>query len=97
MGFSKLFEELNQYTQDVYKLKPTVDNMIINDTWNRDTYLQTRDDNIYTIDSISKHSLSNYSTNFKKLTNEELEIIKGKAQEAGLSISSFLRMLGLKS
>ena len=32
-----------------------------------------------------------------RVTNEELEIIKGKAQEAGLSISSFLRMLGLKS
>ena len=83
MGFSKLFEELNQYTQDVYKLKPTVDNMIINDAWNRDTYLQTSDDNIYTIDSISKHSLSNYSTNFKKLTNEELEIIKNEIKTKG--------------
>ena len=83
MGFSNLFEELNQYTQDVYKLKPTVDNMIINDAWNRDTYLQTSDDNIYTIDSISKHSLSNYSTNFKKLTNEELEIIKNEIKTKG--------------
>ena len=32
-----------------------------------------------------------------RVTNEELEIIKGKSQEVGLSISSFLRMLGLKS
>lgn len=32
-----------------------------------------------------------------RVTNEELEIIKEKAQEAGLSISSFLRTLGLKS
>ncbi len=83
MGFSNLFKELNQYTQDVYKLKPTVDNMIINDTWNRDTYLQTSDDNIYTIDSIQKNSLSNYSTNFKKLTNEELEIIKNEIKTKG--------------
>ncbi len=83
MGFSNLFKELNQYTQDVCKLKPTVDNMIINDTWNRDTYLQTSDDNIYTIDSIQKNSLSNYSTNFKKLTNEELEIIKNEIKTKG--------------
>lgn len=82
-GYSDLFKELNQYTQDVYKLKPTVDNMIINDTWNRDTYLQTSDDNIYTIDSIQKNSLSNYSTNFKKLTNEELEIIKNEIKTKG--------------
>ena len=82
-GYSDLFKELNQYTQDVYKLKPTVDNMIINDTWNRDTYLHTSDDNIDTIDSISKHSLSNYSTNFKKLTNEELEIIKNEIKTKG--------------
>ena len=32
-----------------------------------------------------------------RVTNEDLEIIKEKAQEAGLSISSFLRMLGLNS
>ena len=83
MGFSNLFKELNQYTQDAYKLKTIGDNMIINDTWNRDTYLQTSDDNIYTIDSISKHSLSNYSTNFKKLTNEELEIIKNEIKTKG--------------
>jgi hypothetical protein len=82
-GYSDLFEKLNQYTQDVYKLKPAGDNMIINDTWNRDTYLQKRDDNIYTIDSISKHSLSNYSTIFNKLSNEELEIIKKEIKTKG--------------
>ena len=80
MGFSNLFKELNQYTQDAYKLKTIGDNMIINDTWNRDTYLQKSDDNIYTI---SKHSVSNYSTNFKKLTNEELEIIKNEIKTKG--------------
>jgi ribosomal silencing factor RsfS len=82
-GYSDLFEKLNQYTQDVYKLKPTVDNMIINDTCNGDTYLQKRADNIYTIDSISKHSLSNYSTIFNKLSNEELEIIKNEIKTKG--------------
>ena len=82
-GYSDLFKELNQYTQDVCKLKTIDDNVIINDTWNRDTYLQTSDDNIYTIDSIQKNSLSNYSTNFKKLTNEELEIIKNEIKTKG--------------
>ena len=84
--YSDLFEKLNQYTQDAYKLKDfgaIGDNMIINDTWNRDTYLQKSDDNIYTIDSISKHSLSNYSTNFKKLTNVELDTIKNEIKTKG--------------
>ena len=83
MGDSDLFEKLNQYTQDVYKLKPAGDNMIIKDAWNRDTYLQKGDDNIYTIDSISKHSLSNYLTIFNKLSNEELEIIKNEIKTKG--------------
>ncbi len=84
-GYSYLFEELNQYTQ-AYKVKDSgaiVDNMIIKDTWSGDTYLQKRADNIYTIDSIQKNSLSNYSTNFKKLTNEELEIIKNEIKTKG--------------
>lgn len=84
MGDSDLFEKLIQYTQDVYKLKPAGDNMmIIKDAWNRDTYLQKSDDNIYTIDSIGKHSLSNYSTIFNKLSNEELEIIKNEIKTKG--------------
>ena len=85
-GFSVLLKELNQHTQDVYKLKDfdaIGDNMIIKDTWSGDTYLQKRADNIYTIDSIQKNSLSNYSTNFKKLTNEELEIIKNEIKTKG--------------
>ena len=84
-GYSELFEKLNQYTQDAYKLKDfdaIGDNMIIKDTWSGDTYLQKRADNIYT-DSIQKNSLSNYSTNFKKLTNEELEIIKNEIKTKG--------------
>lgn len=32
-----------------------------------------------------------------RVTNEELEVIKENAKKTGLSISSFLRMLGLKS
>jgi hypothetical protein len=82
-GYSDLFEKLNQYTQDVYKLKPTVDNMIINDTCNGDTYLQKRDDNIYTIDSISRDSLLKHPINFNKLSNEELEIIKNEIKTKG--------------
>lgn len=83
MGDSYLFEKLNEYAKDIYKVKTIGDNMIIKDTWNRDTYLQKRDDNIYTIDSISKHSLSNYSTIFNKLSNEELEIIKNEIKTKG--------------
>lgn len=82
-GYSDLFEKLNQYTQDVYKLKPTVDNMIINDTCNGDTYLQKRADNIYTIDSISRDSLLKHPINFNKLSNEELEIIKNEIKTKG--------------
>ena len=85
-GYSDLFERLNQYTQDAYKLKgygAIGDNMIINDTWNRDTYLQKSDDNIYSIGSISKDSLSKYPINFNKLSNEELEIIKNEIKTEG--------------
>ena len=72
-GYSELFEKLNQYTQDV--LKPSVDNMIISDTWNNDS--------IYSIGSIQKNSLSNYSTNFEKLTNVELDTIKNEIKTNG--------------
>ena len=75
MGGLDLFEKLNQYTQDAYKLKPSVDNMIITDTWNND--------NIYSIGSIQKNSLSNYSTNFEKLTNVELDTIKNEIKTNG--------------
>lgn len=83
MDHSELFEKLNQYAQDVYKIKAKGDNMIIKDTWNNDSYLQKRDDNIYSIGSIRKDSLSNYSTNFNKLSNEELEIIKNEIKTKG--------------
>lgn len=73
MGGLDLFEKLNQYTQDV--LKPSVDNMIISDTWNNDS--------IYSIGSIQKNSLSNYSTNFEKLTNVELDTIKNEIKTNG--------------
>ena len=43
---------------------------------NWSSYLQRIDDNIYSIGSIQKNSLSNYSINFNKLSNEELEVIK---------------------
>lgn len=81
--YSDLFEKLNEYAKDIYKVKTIGDNMIIKDTWNNDSYLQKRDDNIYTIDSISKHSLSNYSTIFNKISNEELEIIKNEIKTKG--------------
>ena len=73
--YSDLFEKLNQYTQDAYKLKPSVDNMIISDTRNNDS--------IYSIGSIQKNSLSNCSTNFKKLTNVELDTIKNEIKTNG--------------
>ena len=57
--------------------------MKINDTWNRDTYLQKRVDNIYTIDSISRDSLLKHPINFNKLSNEELEIIKNEIKTKG--------------
>ena len=72
-GYSELFEKLNQYTQDV--LKPSVDNMIISDTWNNDS--------IYSIEKKKKNSLSNYSTNFEKLTNVELDTIKNEIKTNG--------------
>ena len=83
MIHSELFEKLNQYAQDVYKIKATGDNMIIKDTWNNDSYLQKRDDNIYSIGSINKDILSNYPINFNKLSNEELEIIKNEIKTKG--------------
>lgn len=85
-SYSDLLEELNQYTQDVYKLKDfdaIGDNMIIKDTWSGDKYLQKRADNIYTIDSISRDSLLKHPINFNKLTNEELEIIKNEIKTKG--------------
>ena len=57
--------------------------MIIKDTWNNDSYLQKRDDNIYSIGSINKDSLSKYPINFNKLSNEELEIIKNEIKTKG--------------
>ena len=81
--YSELFEKLNEYAKDIYKVKPVGDNMIINDTWNNDSYLQKRDDSIYSIGSIQKNSLSNYSTNFEKLTNVELDTIKNEIKTNG--------------
>lgn len=84
--YSELFEKLNQYTQDVYKLKDfgtNGDNMIIKDTWSNDSYLQKRDDNIYSIGSISRDSLLKHPINFNKLSNEELEIIKKEIKTKG--------------
>lgn len=86
MDHSKLFEKLNQYTQDVYKLKDfgtNGDNLIIKDTWSNDSYLQKRDDNIYSIGSISRDSLLKHSINFNKLSNEEFEIIKKEIKTKG--------------
>ena len=84
--YSELFEKLNQYTQDVYKIKDygaNGDNMIIKDTWSNDSYLQKRDDNIYSIGSISRDSLLKHPINFNKLSNEELEIIKKEIKTKG--------------
>lgn len=84
--YSELFEKLNQYTQDVYKLKDfgtNGDNLIIKDTWSNDSYLQKRDDNIYSIGSISRDSLLKHPINFNKLSNEELEIIKKEIKTKG--------------
>ena len=81
--YSELFEKLNEYAKDIYKVKPVGDNMIISDTWNNDSYLQKRDDSIYSIGSIQKNSLSNYSTNFEKLTNVELDTIKNEIKTNG--------------
>lgn len=84
--YSELFEKLNQYTQDVYKIKDysaNGDNMIIKDTWSNDSYLQKRDDNIYSIGSISRDSLLKQPINFNKLSNEELEIIKKEIKTKG--------------
>ena len=84
--YSELFEKLNQYTQDVYKIKDfgtNGDNLIIKDTWSNDSYLQKRDDNIYSIGSISRDSLLKHPINFNKLSNEELEIIKKEIKTKG--------------
>lgn len=86
MGDSDLFEKLNQYTQDVYKLKDfgtNGDNLIIKDTWSNDSYLQKRDDTIYSIGSINRDSLLKHPINFNKLSNEELEIIKKEIKTKG--------------
>lgn len=83
MDHSDLFEKLNEYAKDIYKVKTIGDNMIIKDTWNNDSYLQKRDDNIYSIGSISRDSLSKYPINFNKLLNEELEIIKNEIKTKG--------------
>ena len=79
-GYSDLFEKLNEYAKDAYKVRDAGDNVIINDT---DIYLQKSDDSIYSIGSIQKNSLSNYSTNFNKISNEELEIIKNEIKTKG--------------
>ena len=71
------------YAKDIYKVKTIGDNMIIKDTWNNNSYLQKRDDNIYSIGSISRDSLSKYPINFNKLSNEELEIIKNEIKTKG--------------
>ena len=52
MDHSVLFEKLNEYAKDIYKVKTIGDNMIIKDTWNNNSYLQKRDDNIYSIGSM---------------------------------------------
>ena len=80
MNHSDLFEKLNEYAKDAYKVRDAGDNVIINDT---DIYLQKSDDSIYSIGSIQKNSLSNYSTNFNKISNEELEIIKNEIKTKG--------------
>ena len=80
MNHSDLFEKLNEYAKDAYKVRDAGDNVIINDT---DIYLQKSDDSIYSISSIQKNSLSNYSTNFKKLTNVELDTIKNEIKTNG--------------
>ena len=79
-GYSDLFEKLNEYAKDAYKVRDAGDNVIINDT---DIYLQKSDDSIYSIGSIQKNSLSNYSTIFNKISNEELEIIKNEIKTKG--------------
>ena len=79
-GYSDLFEKLNEYAKDAYKVRDAGDSVIINDT---DIYLQKSDDSIYSIGSIQKNSLSNYSTNFNKISNEELEIIKNEIKTKG--------------